>query len=125
MSNLTTPRAASGSYGRLLGSAVAVAALMAFGAAHAAADDAKASMERTEKKTEKAVSDSWITTKVKSELLANSASKGLKVHVKTKNGVVWLKGNLPTQDSIDLVKMIAGKVKGVNSVDTSGLTKAG
>lgn len=71
---------------------------------------------------EKSVSDSWITAKVKSEILANSASKGLKVNVTTKGGVVALKGKLPTQDAADLVKTIAQNVKGVQSVDTSGLT---
>ena len=74
---------------------------------------------------EKPVSDGWITTKVKSELLANSASKGLKVHVTTKGGVVSLKGNLPTQDAADLVKTIAQNVKGVQSVDVSGLAVQG
>ena len=72
--------------------------------------------------TERLVSDSWITTKVKSEILAHSVSKSFKVSVKTKRGVVALKGKLATQDSIDLVKALAEKVKGVKSVDTSGLS---
>lgn len=67
------------------------------------------------------MSDSWITTKVKSEILANSVSKAFKVSVKTKKGAVTLSGKLPSQDSIDLVKMIAEKVKGVRNVDVSGL----
>jgi hyperosmotically inducible protein len=41
--------------------------------------------------------------------------------VKTKTGVVTLKGKLPSQDAVDLVKMIAQKVKGVQRVDASGL----
>lgn len=72
--------------------------------------------------TERAVSDSWITTKVKSELLADSVSKGFDVNVTTKNGVVMLSGNLANNDAIDHVKDIASKVDGVKSVDTSGLT---
>ena len=72
-------------------------------------------------KAEKVMSDSWITTKVKSEILANSVSKAFKVGVKTKSGAVTLTGKLPNQDAIDLVKMIAEKVKGVKSVDVSGL----
>jgi hyperosmotically inducible protein len=35
--------------------------------------------------------------------------------------VVSLKGKLTNQDAIDLVKMISEKVKGVKSVDVSGL----
>jgi hyperosmotically inducible protein len=42
--------------------------------------------------------------------------------VKTKSGVVSLDGHLPSQDSIDLVKMIAEKVKGVKLVDVTGLS---
>ncbi len=73
-------------------------------------------------KVERAISDSWITTKVKSEMLADSASKGFKVSVTTKHGVVILKGELANQDAIDHVKNIAAKVDGVKSVDTKALT---
>ena len=87
------------------------------------ASDAPASAASSAvKKTERVMSDSWITTKVKSEILANSMSKAFKVGVKTKQGMVSLDGKLPSQDAIDLVKMIAEKVKGVKSVDVSGLS---
>ncbi|MHB8535074.1 MAG: BON domain-containing protein [Sulfuricaulis sp.] len=76
-------------------------------------------------KTKRVVSDSWITTKVKSELLADSVSKGFDVSVETIHGVVVLKGTLANQDAIDHVKDIAGKVDGVKSVNTSELTVAG
>jgi len=76
-------------------------------------------------KTKRVASDSWITTKVKSELLADSVGKGIDVSVKTRGGVVILKGVLANQDAIDHVKDIAGKVKGVKSVDTSGLAISG
>ncbi len=95
--------------------------------AHAAGDDSTTvpeKLEKAEHKTEQVVSDSWITTQVKSEILANSVSKGFKVSVSTKKGAVALKGNLPNQDAVDLVRMIAEKVKGVRSVDTSGLVIA-
>lgn len=87
----------------------------------AASDGAPSAPARAASNAERAVSDSWITTKVKSEILANSVSKAFKVSVKTKHGAVALKGKLPNQDAIDLVKMIAEKVKGVKSVDVSGL----
>jgi hyperosmotically inducible protein len=112
-------------YAMNLRSAMVLAAL-ATGAlvAHAAGSDTPSAPERAASKAEAAVSDSWITTKVKSEILANSVSKAFKVSVKTKHGAVALKGKLPSQDAIDLVKMIAEKVKGVQSVDTSGLAVA-
>ena len=73
-------------------------------------------------KTEHVVSDSWITTKVKSEILADSVSKGVNVTVETTRGVVVLKGTLASQDAIDHIKDVAAKVKGVKSVDVSALT---
>jgi hyperosmotically inducible protein len=73
-------------------------------------------------KTKRVVSDSWITAKVKSEILADSLSKGFDVTVETKHGVVVLKGTLPNQDAVDHVERIAEKVKGVKSVDGSALT---
>jgi len=89
--------------------------------AQAATADAAAAPAETASHAERAMSDSWITTKVKSEIFANSVSKAFKVGVKTKHGAVTLKGKLPNQDAIDLVKLIAEKVKGVKSVDVSGL----
>ena len=69
----------------------------------------------------RAVSDTWITTQVKSEILADSLSKGFDVNVDTTGGVVALNGALASQHAIDHVKGIAEKVEGVKSVDTSAL----
>lgn len=75
--------------------------------------------------TKRVVSDSWITTKVKTEILADSVSKGFEVNVDTTNGVVVLKGTLANQDAIDHVKDIAAKIEGVKSVDTTALGTKG
>jgi hyperosmotically inducible protein len=75
--------------------------------------------------TPKPVSDSWITAKVKSELLTDSVGKGLDVSVTTKQGVVMLSGTLANPDAINHVKSIAERVDGVKSVDTSGLSASG
>ena len=113
-------------YGNFLRPAMAAVALIACAAVvHAATKEPTTTGEKIDKvenKVEKAVSDSWITTKVKSEILANSASKAFKVSVTTKAGVVSLKGKLPTQDAADLVQKIAEGVKGVHSVNVSGLS---
>lgn len=87
-----------------------------------ASSKASAGAHKAVAKTERVVSDSWITTKVKSEILADSFSKGFDVSVRTIHGVVVLKGTLANHDAIDHVKDIAEKVKGVKSVDTSKLT---
>jgi len=81
--------------------------------------------QQVAKTTERAISDSVITAKVKSELLADSVGKGLDVSVTTNHGVVTLRGNLSNPDAISHVKDIAEKVAGVKSVDTSGLTSSG
>jgi hyperosmotically inducible periplasmic protein len=69
-------------------------------------------------------SDTWITTKVKSLLLADSVSKGFEVNVDTKDGVVALSGSLESENDIQHVRDIAAEVEGVKSVDTSNLTVA-
>jgi hyperosmotically inducible protein len=79
------------------------------------------SMHRAAAKTQTEGSDSWITTKVKSDITADSMSKGFDVHVETMHGVVMLRGTLANKDAVSHVKDLAERVKGVKSVDTSGL----
>jgi len=73
------------------------------------------------KTTERAVSDSWITTKVKSALLADSVTKGFKISVKTRHHVVSLSGAVDTQASIDEAVHLAGRINGVATVKSSAL----
>jgi hyperosmotically inducible protein len=67
------------------------------------------------------VSDSWITTKVKSELFADSLTKGFDVKVVTTKGVVVLSGSLPNEDAVKRAKELAEKVDGVKSVNSDDL----
>jgi len=69
-------------------------------------------------------SDTWITTQVKSLLLADSVSQGLDITVDTKDGVVSLEGALDDEDTIDHVREIAEDVAGVRDVDTARLIVA-
>ena len=89
------------------------------------ADSVAAKTDKAAKKTGKYASDSWITTKVKSGLLADSVTKGLDIGVNTSNGVVALSGTVASQDALDHAEDLAKKVKGVKSVDSSGLKIAG
>lgn len=73
------------------------------------------------KETGRVVSDSWITTKVKSVLLADSLTKGFKISVKTTNRTVALSGAVDTQATIDKAYQLASQVEGVASVDTTKL----
>jgi len=71
--------------------------------------------------SEQPIDDTWITTKVKASLLADDDVAGLKVDVETVNGVVTLSGDVASQAQIDEARRIAGDIKGVVEVDTSGM----
>jgi hyperosmotically inducible protein len=63
------------------------------------------------------VDDAVITAKVKSSLLADSGTKGLKIDVDTKSGVVQLKGNVASDTERTLAQNLAAKVDGVKTVE--------
>ncbi|MGO4259066.1 BON domain-containing protein [Lysobacter sp. TAB13] len=69
------------------------------------------------------VSDTWITTKVKAELMASSDVAGTDINVETVNGVVKLSGNVDKTQA-DKAASIAKNIDGVKKVDTSGLVSA-
>jgi hyperosmotically inducible periplasmic protein len=96
---------------------VAIAAVaLALGATPfiATADDAVKAPDRS---TGVVVDDAVITAKVKSSLLADSGTKGLKIDVDTKSGVVQLKGNVASDSERTLAQNLAAKVEGVKSVE--------
>ena len=66
--------------------------------------------------------DTWITTKVKSSLLADSDVSGLDIEVETVNGVVTLTGQVDQQMQIEEATRIAREIEGVTDVRTTGLT---
>lgn len=59
--------------------------------------------------------DSWITTKIKSELLLNSKVKTTRVKAITEDGEVFLMGNL-TQSQSDAASEVARNISGVKKV---------
>lgn len=59
--------------------------------------------------------DSWLTTKVKSKLLANKQTEASKVKVITENGVVYLMGLLPRAEA-DAAVDVARSVYGVQKI---------
>ncbi|AWH38526.1 MULTISPECIES: BON domain-containing protein [Stenotrophomonas] len=67
------------------------------------------------------VTDSWITTKVKADLLASSNVPGTEVKVETVNGVVSLSGTVATQAEKDKAVTTAKGIKGVTRVDAAAL----
>ncbi len=67
------------------------------------------------------IDDSWITTKVKSQLLADNDVKGLDITVETKENVVMLTGVVPSTKMRDTAIAIARNTKGVRSVNAGKL----
>lgn len=67
------------------------------------------------------VDDTWITTKVKADLLASSNVPGTEVKVDTVNGVVTLSGTVSTQAEKDKAIKVTRAIKGVKNVEAAGL----
>jgi hyperosmotically inducible periplasmic protein len=66
--------------------------------------------------------DAWITTKVKSEFGTTKGIKATNISVSTNDGVVTLTGKVSSEDEKQHAERVAQLVKGVKSVDSSGLT---
>ena len=82
-------------------------------------DAAKYTAEKTgdiAHKTSEVVTDSAITSMVKTKMLADSTVKGLKIDVDTNNGVVTLNGNVASRAEMDKAIKIAHDTKGVSRV---------
>lgn len=68
--------------------------------------------------------DTWITTKVKADLLTTKDVSGTEIKVETVNGVVTLTGAVATKTEADRAIAAARGIKGVKSVNSSALTVA-
>ncbi len=89
-----------------------------------AATRAHATTEMEESDSAQPASDTWITTKVKADLLASPGVSGTDINVETVNGVVTLSGKVDSKTHADQAVAIAKKIKGVKSVNASALTVA-
>ena len=76
--------------------------------------------EMTEAK--EATSDTWITTKVKADLVTEKGIPGTDIKVETNKGVVSLSSTTAvTESQKDVAVAIAKKIKGVQAVSADGL----
>jgi hyperosmotically inducible protein len=66
--------------------------------------------------TATAVSDTALTTKVKTALLGDGALKGSRIHVTTVAGVVTLRGRVPSSEASSHAQQVAQGTGGVKSV---------
>lgn len=79
-----------------------------------------AAMSRTG--SEQPGTDTWITTKVKSQLLATKGIESNDISVTTVNGIVSLTGVLDTKAQVRKSVSVAKHIKGVHRVDATALT---
>ena len=108
-------------------SALSLATMLSFGSAAFAtglmissAGQETSQMESTTHSDQPAA-DTWITTKVKSELATTDGVKSMDIDVKTVNGVVTLTGVLGSDIAVKKAVAAAHSIKGVKDVDASGL----
>jgi hyperosmotically inducible protein len=82
------------------------------------------SAQSSAKEAEQDISDSWITTKVKSTLMYSSNVNGSDIDASTSAGVVTLKGKVDSGAERALAIELADNVRGVKSVQAQSLTIA-
>jgi osmotically-inducible protein OsmY len=68
-----------------------------------------------------AISDAWITSKVKSSLIYSRNLDGLSITVDTQKGMVSLSGNVLSSAEKDLAVETASNIRGVRGVDAEAL----
>ncbi len=62
------------------------------------------------------ISDGTVTTKVKAALMTAKDVKSTHIHVKTRRGIVWLTGTVPTSDEKTRAEEVTAGVTGVHEV---------
>lgn len=102
-----------------------LASALSFGAASfASAQQPTATPDNnneTKTDSEQPVTDAWITTKVKTELGITEDVTAMEIDVDTKDGMVTLSGVVDSDAEKQKAVAAAKSVKGVRSVDASGL----
>lgn len=102
--------------------ALALTSILSLGCASLAAAQAPTAPNgETKMNSDQPVTDTWITTKVKSELATTDGVKSMDIGVKTVDGLVTLTGVLATDVAVKKAVAAAESVKGVKSVDATGL----
>ena len=77
--------------------------------------------EMTQDQSAQPGTDTWITTKVKAELMATKGISSTDISVTTNNGGVTLSGVVDSKVQVDKAIAVTRAVKGVHDVDASAL----
>lgn len=106
-----------------IAAATAAALTLTLGNAAFAAEAAPMQLAASEAtKVEGATSDTWITTKVKSDLVTEKGIPGTDIKVETNKGVVSLSSTVAiTEAQKTTAVAITKKIKGVRAVSADGL----
>ena len=104
-----------------------IALLAAAPLSQVVAQDTSGAMEKTSdnQTVPDKTADAWITTKVKSEFGTTKGIPSTDISVSTSGGIVTLTGTFATAQAKAAAERVAKRVKGVKSVDSSGLTVGG
>ena len=78
--------------------------------------------DTSSKSSQQPVTDTWITTKVKSELATTEGIKSGDISVTTKNGLVTLSGVVSSKAQLQKAVAVTKSVKGVHNVDSTALS---
>lgn len=78
-------------------------------------------VEDSVSEAERKISDSWITTKVKSTFMYSTNVTGSEIDVSTSGGIVTLTGKLDSGPERELAIEMAKNVRGVRGVESKGL----
>lgn len=92
-------------------------ALACSGLSCAFADDT----DMSAKSSNQPVTDTWITTKVKTELATTEGIKSGDIDVTTKNGIVTLSGVVNSKAQVNKAVALTKSIKGVRQVDSTAL----
>ena len=84
-------------------------------------DEPPATVQARAAGADSATSDRMITDAVQSQLDADAAGQGGSLNVTTINGVVILKGTVPSADVVEHAKQVAQQVRGVKGVDATAV----
>ena len=83
--------------------------------------DAHSQLKSTERRSANDMTDTWITTKVKSSLMLTRSVQSFDIQVTTVHGVVTLNGIVDTATERTLATQVTQDIRGVKKVETGGL----
>ncbi|WP_457096708.1 BON domain-containing protein [Lysobacter sp. P5_B9] len=96
--------------------AMSVAIALAVSTGAVFAQQAGSTEHQTSNDASEVVSDAWITSKIKADLLAAHETPGMAIDVDTKDGAVTLNGTVKSQAEADKAVAHAKTIKGVKHV---------